>query len=99
MRQGGLSTAYAECVGGLKRDVHGKMALYAAREATLTVDMNGFQSRYLRNILLVDMDGYGDKENVIPLSRNEAGLLRDALSLALRATEDDVEFSDRYADE
>tara|TARA_R110001606_G_scaffold297277_3_gene445065 strand:- start:3543 stop:3842 length:300 start_codon:yes stop_codon:yes gene_type:complete len=99
MRQGGLSTSYADRVAGLKRDIYGKIAVYANREATLTVDMKGIQSRYLRNILLVDMDGYGDKENVIPLSRNEAGLLRDALSLALRVTEDDVSLSDRYADE
>lgn len=99
MRQGGLITSYEECVGGLKRDVHGKIALYAAREATLTVDMKSIQSRFLRSILLVDMDGYGDKENVISLSRNEAGLLRDALESALRATEDDVSLSDRYADE
>lgn len=98
MRQGGLSTSYAERVAGLKRDVHGKMAVYANREATLSADMKGIESRYLRSILLVDMDSYRD-ENIISLSRNEAGLLRDALSLALRATEDDVALSDRHASE
>lgn len=94
MSAGGLSTVYSQKIAEV-RNSFVPITVRVSREATLTEDMKSVESRYLHGILLVRREGYSDAVTW-ELNREEVVQLRDALTAALLATEDDVPLSDKY---
>ena len=86
--QGGLSTAYAEPIKRHRNPIGQAFDLYISREATLTPDLSALSSRYLRGVVLVIREGFGD-ELQLTLDRRDVAALRDALDEALKQIEHD----------